>query len=443
MINRPEGTQDLIAQECDEWSKFVQVAKRVCALRGYLSIETPTFEREDLFKRGIGEATDVVSKEMYSAISGGNLNKLLNGETLNAKSKLSLRPEGTAGVVRAAIQNGLIDEMSQPVKLMYAGSMFRAERPQKGRLREFHQFGIECLGSTDPILDVQAIETMMSIFEEYGIDKTKTKCKINSMGCKKCRPQYRDAVFSYLKNNTEHLCETCNTRAEINPLRAFDCKNEKCHQVMKNAPKISDYLCDECKDHFKDVTELLNEIGINYQLDETLVRGLDYYTRTVFECVFTDGLGAQNAIGGGGRYDGLVEDLGGKPTPGLGFALGFERCKLAAEQCGTNAPTKPLLDVFLIPLCEEARDFASKMMFALIKSNLSVEMDFREVEGSSSKIRSFKSQLKLADKLNAKYAVVIGEDELSNSSALIKNLQTHEEQIVDFSDIKDFLLENK
>lgn len=426
-INKPEGTADLFGAAAAEWQSFMENAARVFEAAGYCRIEIPAFEKTELFVRGIGDSTDVVNKEMYNVLSGGNLEKIKAGEKVPSKSQFSLRPEGTAGVVRAAIENKMLEQEGQPVRLWYGGSMFRAERPQKGRMREFHQFGIECLGSEDPVLDAQAIILMLKFFEANGISVEKCTMHLNSMGCEKCRPAYRDKVAEFIHEHSAELCETCNERAEKNPLRAFDCKNEHCAEVMEGAPRITDYLCDECKAHFAKVTELLEAAGVKYELDSKLVRGLDYYTRTVFECTFDDGLGAQNAIGGGGRYDGLVQELGGKPTPGLGFAIGFERCVLAKEACGHVTRDTAGCDIFFIPLTQEARAICEKK---ILLSKKSCDMDFRGGE-----IRSLKSQMKLADKAHAKCVAILGEDELAAGSATVRNLSTHEETQVPLDEI--------
>ena len=440
-IKRPEGTQDLIGESAREWAFFESCAMRAFEKAGYEKIELPLFEKEELFVRGIGESTDVVNKEMFSVLSGGNLAKLTAGEKVPSKSRFALRPEGTAGVVRAAIENKLLEASDQPARLWYAGEMFRAERPQKGRQRQFMQVGLECLGGDDPLLDAQAISLMLELFCNFGIDVSKCKLHINSMGCKNCRPAYRDAVERFLAQHSEELCETCNARASLNPLRAFDCKNEDCKQVMQSAPRIDDYLCEDCKAHFDEVKALLEAAGITFEIDTTLVRGLDYYTRTVFECTFDDGLGAQNAIGGGGRYDGLVAELGGKEVPGMGFAVGFERCLLAKGISGaTKTEHRGRDGIFIAALCEEAKNLADTLLIKNQFSPLRVDMDFRasDAHANCKKFHSLKSQLRLSDKLNVAAVLILGEDELSERRAKVKFLETHEEAELDFD-----VLENK
>ncbi len=426
-IQAPEGTKDLLPDEAAFWTQFKRTAAEVFGRYGYAPIETPVFEQTELFVRGIGEATDVVSKEMFTALSGENLKKLLEGGTVKAKSRLSLRPEGTAGVVRAVVQHDLVPQGAAPVKLMYAGPMFRAERPQKGRLRQFNQVGIECLGAEEPTVDAEAIIMLMQFYEAVGIPRASMRLLVNSMGCDQCRPAYREKVFAYLHEHAGELCDTCLTRAETNPLRAFDCKNPDCAQVMEGAPKITDCLCDDCRAHYQTVKELLEGAGMAYVEDPTLVRGLDYYTRTVFEVQVVDGLGSQNAIGGGGRYDKLAEEVGGRPTPGLGFALGFERCVLALQAAGVEFPQATRCEVFVACVDDSVRAQAFSLVQACRDAGLSADMDHQQ--------RSLKSQFKLADKLGAHYVAVLGPDELVAGSVTLRDMQTHEEQTVPLNDV--------
>ncbi len=441
-IKRPEGTHDLIEEDSRQWSSFQKCAASIFEKANYKRIETPIFEKEELFVRGIGQATDVVNKEMFSVLSGGNLEKLKANQNISSNSKFALRPEGTAGVVRAAIENNLIEPDSQPTRLWYAGEMFRAERPQKGRQRQFMQVGLECLGSSDALLDAQAISLMMQLFKSFGIDLDKCTLHLNSMGCDKCRPAFRDAVASFLTTHKNDICERCNERASLNPLRAFDCKNEKCKEIMKDAPKIDEFLCQDCKAHFEEVKNLLFLANIKFEIDLSLVRGLDYYTRTVFECTYDDGLGAQNAIGGGGRYDHLVQELGGKDVPGLGFAVGFERCLLAKQSSKTQEQNKKRNGVFIIALCESAKQFANKLIMLDHFSPLSVDLDFRnrlnlQPKEETKPFGSLKSQLRLSDKLNSKIVCIIGEDEMEARCANIKFLETHDEEKLSFDILED------
>lgn len=430
-LRAPEGTRDLLPDEQRFWTHFKRTAAEVFGRYGYQPIETPLFEQTDLFVRGIGEATDVVSKEMFSAISGENLKRLLAGESLKAKSRLSLRPEGTAGVVRAVVQNDMVPQGAAPAKLMYAGPMFRAERPQKGRQRQFNQVGIECLGAEDPTVDAEGIIMLMRFYREIGIPVERTRLLVNSMGCESCRPAYRDAVKAYMDAHADALCDDCLRRSEINPLRAFDCKKEGCREVMDGAPKISDYLCDDCREHYEAVKRLVGAAGIAYEEDPRLVRGLDYYTRTVFEVQVVEGMGSQNAIGGGGRYDKLAEEVGGRPTPGFGFALGYERCLLALQAAGMQLPGRPPFDLFVACVDDSVRDQAFLMVQQARDAGLAAEMDHQH--------RSLKSQFKLADKLGAVKVAVLGPDEVAAGEVTLRDMATHEERKVALSGVVEAL----
>lgn len=421
-IQAPEGTKDLLPNEAAFWNYFKQTAFEIFGRYGYLPIETPQFEQTELFVRGIGEATDVVSKEMFTAVSGENLKRLIDGGTIKNKSRLSLRPEGTAGVVRAVVQHDLVPQGAAPAKLMYAGPMFRAERPQKGRQRQFNQVGIECLGASDPSVDAEAIIMLMRFYETIGIPPQSMRLLVNSMGCEKCRPAYRDAVKAYMDAHADALCEDCMNRAEINPLRAFDCKKPECAEVMAGAPVITDYLCEECADHYARVKEYLSAAGINFIEDTTLVRGLDYYTRTVFEVQVTEGMGSQNAIGGGGRYDGLAQEVGGRPTPGLGFALGYERCVLALAAAGVEFPEASKCDLFVACVDDSVRAQAFMLVQKCRDAGFVCEMDHQH--------RSLKSQFKLADKLGASKVAVLGPDEIAAGVVTLRDMNEHSEKSV-------------
>ena len=350
-INAPEGTRDLLPDEALFWNQFKQTAAEVFGAYGYLPIETPIMEQTELFVRGIGEATDVVSKEMFTAISGENLRRWVEeGKAPKAKSRLSLRPEGTAGVVRAVVQHDLVPQGAAPAKLMYAGPMFRAERPQKGRQRQFNQVGVECLGAEEPTIDAEAIIMLMRFYEKVGIPRDSMRLLLNSMGCEQCRPAYRE-----------------------------------------------------------------------------LVRGLDYYTRTVFEVQVDNGMGAQNAIGGGGRYDKLAEEVGGRPTPGLGFALGFERCVLALEAAGVEFPRAQKCDLFVACVDDSVRARAFALVQECRDAGFTTEMDHQK--------RSLKSQFKLADKLGAARVAVLGPDELDAGEVTLRDMATHTEAKVRLEEV--------
>ncbi len=460
-IKKPTGTNDFLPKSEQVWLNFQSRARHVFGLYGYKSIETPIIEQTELFVRGIGEATDVVSKEMFAALSGENLKTIASGGTVKNKSKLTLRPEGTAGVVRAVLENGMVQQGAAPVKLMYAGPMFRAERPQQGRYRQFHQVGIECLGANSPTIDAEAIIMLMQFYAEIGINLSDVVLLINSMGCENCRPAYRDAVAKFIFEHAESMCDTCKTRAEINPLRAFDCKRDDCAHVMQEAPRITDYLCDSCSQHHASVLKFLDDAKLSYKQDFSLVRGLDYYTRTVFEVQANTG-GAQNAIGGGGRYDKLASEIGGADVPGLGFAIGYERCKLVLEAQGQTFADASGPCLFVV--C--AKDANSSDVEGKEREKGQAEDQEKQQAGTSRQSpqiaafnlvqecrgaglqadtdhqnRSVKSQFKLADKLGAKYVVTIGSAEINSGRVVCRNMETHEECEVGLDGVVDFLLD--
>lgn len=431
-ITAPKGMYDMLPNRKLFWEDFKQTAFSVFGCYGYLPVETPVVERTELFVRGIGEATDVVSKEMFTAISGANLETLLAGGRLESKKRLSMRPEGTAGVVRACVEHDLVPQAAPPAKLMYAGQMFRAENPQAGRQREFNQVGIECLGADDPTIDAEGIIMLMRFFNQIGIPSEAMTLLLNSMGCAQCRPKYRQAVYAYMQAHAGKLCETCLTRMELNPLRAFDCKNAACAAVMDGAPFITDYLCAECSAHYGQVKQLLDASGVAYVEDARLVRGLDYYTRTVFEVQVTGTDKAQNALGGGGRYDKLAEEIGGRPTPGFGFALGFERCYNILADLGYAFPQAQACTVFVASVHDDVRAQAFALAQQLRDAGVPADMDHQN--------RSLKSQFKLADKLGAHFVVVLGPDELAAGNVNVRNMQAHEEQTIALADVVAYMV---
>ncbi len=420
-VNKPKGTEDLIGADAILWSYLRETAEQVFTPYGYLPIEIPIFEQADVFVHGLGTATDVVRKEMFSVLSPDGYAKVSGGlaDALKADQRLALRPEGTAGTVRALVEHNLMPQGAAPAKLWYAGSMFRAERPQKGRLREFRQIGAEFLGAADPAADAEMVIMFMRFIESLGIPASSVRLLLNSMGDDVCRPAYRASVADYIRAHADGLCEECRRRADTNPLRAFDCKNERCREVMEGAPKIGDALCGDCRAHYEAVKRYLDGQGVVYEEDPHLVRGLDYYTRTVFEVQAVDGLGAQNAIGGGGRYDKLVETMGGKPTPGLGFAAGFERIALAMQACGAPVPEPVKPDVYVAVTGPEVAFEAFSFVQTLRDCGFIVEADRQG--------RSLKSQFKQADKCGAAAAVVVGPDELAVGQVTVRDMQTHEE----------------
>ena len=420
MGQRIQGTEDLYGGYMRSWEHMQDVARHLFGTYGFDRIETPALEQVDTFVHGIGESTDVVRKEMFRVFSGALLDDLLaagNESGLKPRQRMAMRPEGTAGVVRAAVEHNFVPQGGTPAKLWYAEAMFRGERPQKGRLRQFHQVGVEWLGASDPAADAESIIMLMKFYEQMGFSPADMKLMINSMGDAECRPAYREKVKQFILDHKDEMCEDCLERAEINPLRAFDCKNESCHAVMKDAPLISDSLCDDCRTHYEQVKAYLDAAGISYVEDPTLVRGLDYYTRTVFEVEIPNaGVGA---IGGGGRYDGLVELEGGKPTPGVGFAVGFERIMLALEALGVAAePTAPSC-VYVACAGAEQAPVVFDTVLALREAGIRCEADCTG--------RSLKAQFKQADKMGATLCVVIGPDEVEAGAVTLRDMESHEQ----------------
>ncbi len=411
MIKAPTGTRDILPEDVKTWQRIEKTAGEIFTLYGYEEIRTPIFESTSLFQRSIGEATDIVEKEMYTFKDKGG-------------RSLTLRPEGTAPVVRAYLEHQF-PQRDQFQKFYYIGPMFRYERPQKGRFRQFHQVGIEVFGPNHPMIDVEVIAIQWRIFKE--LDVSDLKVKINSLGCEKCRPGYRKALIEHLKKNRERLCETCQRRLERNPLRVLDCKNPGCQQVVREGPKITDYLCNDCREHMKKVTDGLESLKIPYEVDPFLVRGLDYYTKTVFEFIHT-ALGAQNTVSAGGRYDNLVEELGGPEIPGIGFALGIERLVLILNEKGLPEEKKPL---YFIPLGEEAIKEGIKIMEELRDSGIPVIW--------TGKVASIKAQLRQANKRGADRVLILGESEIENREIKLKDMKEGREEVIKWKDLKEHL----
>ncbi len=400
-LQRPYGTEDITPDKIRKWHTVEQVVAQNAEAFGFREIRVPTFENTDLFMRSVGETTDVVQKEMY---------------TVSAKqSTFTLRPEGTAGVMRSFLQNGLLND-ALPLKVYYILSCFRHERPQAGRLREFHQFGIEMAGSASPYADAEVISLGKSIIDQLGLKNI--ELNINSIGCPKCRANYHAALKEFFGSRKEELCETCLTRLDKNPMRLLDCKSEICSEIAKDAPVIIDFLCDECAEHFNSLKSILEDMGIEYKVNPKIVRGLDYYTRTVFEFVTTD-IGAQGTICGGGRYDGLIEELGGKSTPSLGFGMGLERLIMTMENQGCEFIEEKVSDLYICPMGENAYRAASKLAYAMRNNGLEVNFDLMN--------RGLKAQMKYANKINAKYALVLGDNEIENNCAKLKNMSSGEQ----------------
>ena len=435
MAKKAQGTEDLYGGYMRAWQRMQDVARELFGAYGFDMIETPAMEQVDTFVHGIGESTDVVRKEMFRVVSGALFEDLLakgNEAHLKPRQRLAMRPEGTAGVVRAAVENNMIPQGGAPIKLWYAEAMFRGERPQKGRLRQFHQVGLEWMGASDPAVDAEIIIVLMEFFKRLGFDESKLLLKINSMGDTTCRPAYRESVREFILAHADEMCADCLERAELNPLRAFDCKNPACHEVMEGAPKVTDNLCDDCRAHYEKVKSYLDEAGISYEEDPTLVRGLDYYTRTVFEVEVVDG--GVGAIGGGGRYDGLFELEGGRPTPGIGFAVGFERIVLALASQGVDLAGEEPGCVYVACTQPDLRDKVFSVTLALRQAGVRTEADYQG--------RSLKGQFKQADKLNARLCVVLGPDELAAGVASVRDMASHEQAEVPLGELADYVQKN-
>lgn len=396
MIKGPKGCPDILPDRSALLYRTISIIRETVEKFGYKEIITPIFEHREIFERSVGENTDIVEKEMYTFEDKG-------GRTL------SLRPEGTASVVRAYIEHGM-RSLPQPVKLYYFGPMFRYERPQMGRQRQFFHFGIEALGDESPYLDVEVIILSLIILKKLGLKNLSVK--INSIGCKKCRPAYKSALKEYLRPRFEELCDDCKRRFYTNPLRILDCKKESCRRVTEDAPKLLDFLCDECREHFNKVLKLLDVLNVNYSIDNRLVRGLDYYTRTVFE-VQSEDLGAQNAVLGGGRYDDLSESMGGRKTPGVGFAIGVERLMILLEKTG-NLPEKDENIFYILPISEKDYIDAFKFYMDLGKEGFNVFIPYR--------YKKIKSGITDALKRKASYLILFGGEERERGNVVVKDL---------------------
>ncbi len=400
-MKRPQGTEDVTPKQIYKWTTVERIVRETAESFGFQETRIPTFESTDLFLRSVGETTDVVQKEMY---------------TVKAKeTEFTLRPEGTAGTIRSMLQNGLLND-ALPQKMFYILSCFRHERPQAGRLREFHQFGVEMAGSPGPASDAEIIALGKAILDRAGIQNI--VLNINSIGCPACRADYHKALREFLNPHREELCETCQTRLEKNPMRILDCKSPICSKIAADAPLILDYLCDGCQTHFDKLKEYLAVMKIDYVINPKIVRGLDYYTKTVFEFITTD-IGAQGTVCAGGRYDGLIEQLGGKPTPAMGFGMGLERLILTMESQGCEFEQPHTCDLYLAPMDETAVPVAMQIAQGLRASGYQVEYDLMQ--------RGLKAQMKYANKLKASFVIVLGENEIRTKQVALKNMQTGEQ----------------
>ena len=400
IIQRPKGTKDLLPNESYKWQFIEKNIKNIFENYGYNEIRVPVFEHTELFQRGVGDTTDVVQKEMYTFEDKGG-------------RSVTLRPEGTAGVVRSYIENGMASEPS-PVKMWYNMAMYRYENVQKGRLREFHQIGAELFDSSSYLADVEMITMASQIFKTLNIKNI--ELTINSIGCPTCRKKYQEALREFIRPNLENYCDTCKTRFEKNPMRILDCKEKNCKKLNEGAPIILDYLCDECKTHFENVKNALSELNIDYTVDSSIVRGLDYYTKTVFEFISKE---EGFTVLAGGRYDGLVEELGGSKTPAIGFALGVERFVEICEKSNENIIKPKQMLLYVANLGEKANLYASKLIRELRVQNIYCEKD---ITG-----KSLKAQLKYADKKLSKFVLILGDDEITSNKAKLKEMETGKE----------------
>ena len=409
IIKKPNGTQDVTPSQAYKWHTVEQVVKENAEMYGFKEIRVPTFEETGLFVRSVGDTTDVVQKEMYTVSSTGD-------------KTYTLRPEGTAGTIRAVLENGLLNE-GLPQKVFYMLSCFRHEKAQKGRLREFHQFGCEMMGSAAPIADADVISLAHSVISRLGLKNI--VLNINSIGCPECRAKYREALKAYFEPHRSELCATCQERLDKNPLRLLDCKSAEDQAIAKDAPLILDYLCEDCAAHFEGVKKYLDIMGIKYVVNPKIVRGLDYYTRTVFEFITSD-IGSQAAVCAGGRYDGLIESLGGKPTPALGFGMGLERILLTMETQGCDFIEEKTCDIYFATMGGAAAEKAVELAAVLREEGFFAEYDLIG--------RGLKAQMKYADKIGAKYVIVLGDSELETGKGKLKNMSTGEQTDIELND---------
>lgn len=416
ITKRPKGTQDWYGENMHKRTVIEKIARDLCKVYNIKEIITPVFEHTELFQRGVGETTDVVQKEMYTFLDKGD-------------RSISLKPEGTAGAIRAYLENSLYAE-SQPTKLFYVTPAFRYEKPQSGRLRQHHQFGVEFVGSKSPLAEVELISLITTLIQKIGLKDA--KLHINSIGCEKCRKTYNDALLSYLHKHEDKLCETCKERMQKNPLRVIDCKVPTCKEVVADAPRTIEYLDEECKEHFEELQAMLQELNIPFEIDTGIVRGLDYYTKTVFEFVNKDGF----TLCGGGRYDKLVHEIDGKQDiPSVGFGMGLERILYFLEEEGVELEAAPVPELYVGILGKEARAKAYQLVTRLRMEGVVVETDYMD--------RSVKAQMKYANKIGAKNTVVLGTNELAEGKAKVKNMETHEEEELSLDQIAEWILKNK
>jgi len=419
-IKVPRGTQDILPSETAKWQVVEELIRETCRVYHYKEIRTPIFEHTELFTRSVGDTTDIVQKEMYTFQDRGN-------------RSLTLRPEGTASAVRAYVEHKMFGYPDQPVKLYYMGPMFRYERQQAGRYRQFVQLGIEAIGSADPAIDAEVISLAMAVYQKAGLKKL--KLVINSLGDTESRVAHKEALVNHFEPHIEDFCSDCQNRLQKNPLRILDCKVDRNNPLMETAPSLTNYLNEESAAYFEQVKEYLNILNIPYEVDANLVRGLDYYNHTAFEIMsVAEGFGAITTLAGGGRYNGLVEELGGPASPGIGFAMSIERLLLAIEAENITWKDLAALDVYVIAMGEAAKKKAVELTYSLRQNNITAEMDYLD--------RKMKSQMKSADRLKAKFVLLVGDDELEKQSAMLKDLSTGEQQLVPFNSLLEQLHNN-
>ncbi|QOR65650.1 histidine--tRNA ligase [Cytobacillus suaedae] len=420
-IQIPRGTQDLLPGEVEKWQFIEETAREICRRYNYKEIRTPIFEHTDLFLRSVGETTDIVQKEMYTFEDRGG-------------RSITLRPEGTAAVVRSFVENKMFGNPTQPTKLYYSGPMFRYERPQAGRFRQFVQFGVEALGSADPAVDVEVISLVMDLYRTLGLKQV--TLVINSLGDSDSRTAHREALTNHFSPRIDEFCSDCKSRLEKNPMRILDCKKDRDHELMGTAPSILDYLNDESRTYFEKVQQYLKAVNIDFEVDPGLVRGLDYYNHTAFEIMSkAEGFGAITTLCGGGRYNGLVEEIGGPNTPGIGFALSIERLLSALKAENIELPIQSSIDCYVVTLGEKATEVSVPIVGELRNAGFSVDKDYQE--------KKMKAQFKAADRLQAKYVVVLGDDELARNVVNLKEMETGEQLEISIDSLIPTLLEKR
>ncbi|KEZ51134.1 histidine--tRNA ligase [Metabacillus indicus] len=413
----PRGTQDILPGEVERWQYIENTAREICKLYQYKEIRTPVFEHTELFQRGVGESTDIVQKEMYTFQDRKGRN-------------ITLRPEGTASTVRAFVEKKLYAQPAQPTKLYYIGPMFRYERPQTGRFRQFVQFGVEALGSSNPAMDAEVISLAMELYRSVGLKKL--KLIINSLGDADSRKAHKEALIAHFEPRIGEFCSDCQKRLRQNPLRILDCKTDRDHELMKTAPSIMDYLNDESRAYFEKVQAYLTDLGIDFTVDPNLVRGLDYYNHTAFEIMSdAEGFGAITTLCGGGRYNGLVQEIGGPETPGIGFALSIERLLAALDAEGVELPVDQSIDCYVVTLGDKPKDRSVSLVYELRKAGLTAEKDYDD--------KKMKAQFKAADRFNARYVAVLGEDELEKNMISVKNMESGEQKEISLQDLAAYI----